>query len=53
MHFSWSPHLELARTIEAAGDEDCGAALAVLGVGMVVILHDLEHDMHKTLMAKR
>ena len=53
MHFSWSQHLELARSIEAAGDQDCGAALALMGVGMVLLLHDLEHEMNQTSMVKR
>ncbi len=53
MHFSWSQHLELARSIETAGDQDCGAALALMGVGMVLLLSDLEHEMHQTPMVKR
>ena len=53
MHFSWSQHLQLARSIGAAGDQDCGAALALMGVGMVLLLRDLEHEMHETSMVKR
>ena len=56
MHFSWSQHLELARSIEAAGDKDFGAALALMGVGLVLLLSDLsdlEHEMHQTSMVKR
>ena len=45
MHFSWSQHLELARSIEAAGDQECGSALALMGVGMVLLLRDLEKDL--------
>ena len=41
MHSSWSQHLELARSIDAAGVQDCGAALALMGVGMVILLIDL------------
>ena len=53
MHFSWSQHLELARSIEAAGDRNCGAALALMSVGMVLLLRDLEDEMHETSMVKR
>ena len=52
MQFSWSQHLELPRSIEAAGDQDCGAALALMGVGMVLLLRDLEYELHQTLMVK-
>ena len=45
MHFSWSQHLELARSLEAAGDQECGSALALMGVGMVLRLRDLEKDL--------
>ena len=44
MHFSWSQHLELARSVEAANDQDCGAALALMGVGLALLLRDLEDD---------
>ena len=47
MHFSWSQHLQLARSIGAAGDQDCGAALALMGVGMVLLLRELKHEMHQ------
>ena len=45
MHFSWSQHLELARSIEAAGDQERGAALALMGVGLALLLCDLEQDL--------
>ena len=44
MHFSWSQHLELARSVEAASDQECGAALALMGVGLALLLRDLEDD---------
>ena len=46
MHFSWSQHLELARSVDAAGDQELGAALALMGVGLALLLRDLEHDLH-------
>ena len=46
MHFSWSQHLELARTVGAAGDQDRGPALALMGVGLTLLLRDLERDLH-------
>ena len=45
MHFSWSQHLELARSVEAVGDQERGAALALMGVGLSLLLRDLEHDL--------
>ena len=48
MYFSWSQHLELARLVEAAGDQECGEALALMGVGLVLLLRDLEHDLLDT-----
>ena len=48
MHFSWSQHFELARSVEAADDQECGEALALMGVGLALLLHDLEHDLLAT-----
>ena len=45
MHFSWSQHLELARFVEAADDQERGAALALMGVGLALLLRDLEQDL--------
>ena len=45
MHFSWSQHLELARSVEAVGDQERGAALALMGVGLSLLLRDLEYDL--------
>ena len=45
MHFSWSQHLELALSIEASSDQERGAALALMGVGLALLLRDLEHDL--------
>ena len=46
MLFSWSQHLELARSVDAAGDQELGAALALMGVVLALLLRDLEHDLH-------
>ena len=43
MHFSWSQHLELARSVEAAGDQERGAALALMGLAL--LLRDIEQDL--------
>ena len=45
MHFSWSQHLELARCIEAAGDQEYGLSLSLMGVGITLLLRDLEQDL--------
>ena len=45
MHFSWSQHLELARFVEAADDQERGADLALMGVGLALLLRDLEQDL--------
>ena len=43
MNFSWSQHLELARSVEAAGDQERGAALALMGLAL--LLRDIEQDL--------
>ena len=53
MHFSWSQHFELARSVEAAADQERGAALALMGVGLALLLRDLEHDWLHAPMTKR
>ena len=45
MHFSWTQPLELARCIEAAGDQEYGLSLALMGVGITLLLRDLEQDL--------
>ena len=42
MHFSWSQHLELARAVSLTTDSDRGTALALMGVGLTLLLKDLE-----------
>ena len=42
MHFSWSQHLELARSVSLTADKDKGTALALMGVGLTLLLKDLE-----------
>ena len=44
MHFSWSQHLELARAVSMAADQDKGTALALMGVGMTLLMRDLEQS---------
>jgi len=45
MHFSWSQHHELARSVRAAGEQELGEALALMGVGLALLLRDLERDL--------
>ena len=45
MHFSWSQHHELARSVRAAGEQELGEALALMGVGLVLLMRDLEKDL--------
>lgn len=42
VHFSWSQHLELARAVSLTTDSDRGTALALMGVGLTLLLKDLE-----------
>ena len=42
MQFSWSQHLELARSVSLTADKDKGTALALMGVGLTLLLKDLE-----------
>ena len=44
MHFSWSQHLELARSVSLTADKDKGTALALMGVGLTLLLKDLEQS---------
>tara|TARA_B100001939_G_C16743888_1_gene530949 strand:+ start:342 stop:551 length:210 start_codon:yes stop_codon:yes gene_type:complete len=44
MHFSWSQHLELARAVSTAADNDKGTALALMGVGLTLLMRDLEQS---------
>ena len=51
MHFSWLQHLELARCIEAAGDQEYWVFPAFMGVGIAVLMRDLEQDLLNTSSA--
>ncbi len=41
MRLSWSQHFAAARTIELAGDDQCGVALALMGIACLLLLQDL------------
>jgi len=41
MRLSWSQHLAAARTIELAGDDQGGVALALMGIACLLLLQDL------------
>jgi membrane protease subunit (stomatin/prohibitin family) len=42
MRLSWSDHLNTARTLELAGRDHTGSALALMGVALLMLLQDLE-----------
>jgi membrane protease subunit (stomatin/prohibitin family) len=44
MRLSWSQHLAAARTLELAGREQTGTALALMGMALVMLLQDLEGE---------
>ena len=44
MRLSWSQHLAAARTLELAGREQTGTALALMGMALVMLLQDLERE---------
>ncbi|MFM8968084.1 MAG: hypothetical protein ACKOGI_09125 [Vulcanococcus sp.] len=41
MRLTWPQHLAAARTIELAGDDQCGMALALMGMACLLLLQDL------------
>ena len=41
MQLSWSQHLEAARLIEGCSTKDCGTALALMGIALLVLSEDL------------
>ena len=42
MRLSWSQHLATARTLELAGREHSGMALALMGMALLMLLQDLQ-----------
>jgi hypothetical protein len=41
MRLSWPEHLQTARTLELSRTDDCGTALALMGVALLVLAQDL------------
>lgn len=41
MRLSWSQHLCAARTLELAGEEQTGTALALMGIALLMLMQDL------------
>ena len=41
MRLTWSQHLAAARTIELAGEDQSGTALALMGMACLLLLQDL------------
>lgn len=44
MAFTRQQHLQLARIVSRAGKSDQGAALALMGVGIILLLIDLDRS---------
>jgi hypothetical protein len=41
MRLSWPQHLQTARLLESASDSQCGMALALMGVSLLILAEDL------------
>lgn len=41
MRLSWPQHLQTARLLEGAADAQCGTALALMGVSLLILAEDL------------
>ncbi len=41
MRLSWPQHLQTARLLESAADAQCGTALALMGVSLLILAEDL------------
>jgi hypothetical protein len=41
MRLSWPQHLQASRTIELAGEEQRGMAMALLGISLLILAEDL------------
>ena len=41
MQLSWAQHLQTARLIERSSHQDCGTALALMGMALLVLSEDL------------
>lgn len=41
MRLSWPQHLEASRTLERAGDDQQGMALALMGISLLILAEDL------------
>lgn len=47
MRLSWPQHLQASRTIEKAGTEQHGMALALMGISLLILMQDLlESESH-------
>jgi hypothetical protein len=46
MRLSWSQHLIAARTLELSGREQTGTSLALMGMALLMLLQDLQHQMN-------
>lgn len=41
MRLSWPQHLQTARLLESASDAQCGVALALMGISLLILAEDL------------
>lgn len=45
MRLSWPQHLQASRTIERAGQEQHGMAMALMGISLLILAEDLlDHE---------
>ena len=42
MRLSWSQHLIASRTVQQVGNQEVGAALALMGMALLIMLQDLD-----------
>ena len=42
MRLSWSQHLIASRTVQQVGNQEVGAALALMGMALLILLQDLD-----------
>ena len=42
MRLSWSQHLIASHTVQQVGNQEVGAALALMGMALLILLQDLD-----------
>ena len=44
MHYNWTQHIILARTVASLGPDEQGRGLALMGIALLILATDLEQD---------